>query len=717
MQKKFRFVADERYDLPHHDKMLELISSEFYAFNEYFLSPNNKIVRGWEIINNGGLQVKVRQNVDSFLFNTERDGNEGQVLWKTSDDALTLTLADNAINYVEVQIVATTCAPDTVAIWDTTANGGQGEEFTQTVDTITEQHPQLVSNNITFSGDPDKLPLAVVTTAGGLITSIVDARDFFYHLETDWNFGLTRTDKTIYSLKNAYDAITTSIKELKGGTAWYDKPFASNKLLKEYQNMFISGGGIIEWEGSQGADTLGWSNDLQIEIADRSNTYTVSAGTIVLTDGQAMYVDIPEGASAPLVPQVADLSAVPIDPSSPGFSAGIQVLFFRRGSTIYGIMDIPELDSGESGSIGLDLPISIRQRLGITSDTSMQSYTSTTIISSTDTYPEAISELDLAVNQALSDTAIEETIIASAGQTTINFSSIYFNPNPLSVDLKVYRDGLFMKQGASRDYQRTSGSQIVFNYPLLANEAIEGRLEKFAAVSVGPQPYFVNYLDNLLGTSISVGNTYNQGSKKLSVYRNGLYMVRSSSGSISATERYTEYSTASILLAFGLTASDWIAFVNEDTLPVERYQANGMTGSVLTVPGYTMGNKTLRVYRNGVLMNASGLGGAADKYTETSPTTITLSLASSASDVWTFYVMGNAPTFRQDVSGLSGTVLTLPAPIMVGNERLLVFKNGVLMLNSATMATAAERYQETSPTQITLGQAAVATDVFSYIYY
>lgn len=715
MQKKFRFVADERYDLPHHDKMLELIDAEFYAFNEFFLTPNNKVVRGWEIINNGGLQVKVKQTEDSLLFNTERDGFETQILWKTTDDALALNLADNAVNYVEVQIVSTTCAPDTVAIWDTTANGGQGEEFTQTVDTITEQHPNLVSNTIAFTGDPDKLPLAIVTTLGGAIVSIVDARDFFFSLVTDWDFGVVRTDETIFSLKDAFDAITTSIKELKGTTAWYDKPFASNKLLKEYQNMFLSGGGDIEWEGSQGANTLGWSAPIVIEIADRANTYTIPAGTVSLLDGDAMYVDIPAGASPPLVPQVAQLSAVPIDPASPGFSAGIQVLFFRRGSTVYGIMDIPELDSGEVANIGLDLPTTIRDRLGIVSESAYQPYTSTLIISSSDTYPEAISKLDLAVNTALSDTAIEETITATAGQTVVNFSIISFDPSTASVDLKAYRDGVKMEP--NDDYAKTGPAQITMNYPLILGEKICGRMEKSAVPALGPQAYFVNYYEGLIGTAIATGNAYNTGTDKLSVYRNGLYMVNSASGSFPATDRYLEASSSSILLAFGVTPVDWLAFVNEDTIPAARTQSIGLTGTVLTVPTYTMGNDSLRVYRNGVLMNTAGLGAAADQYTETSTTSITLALASNVSDVWTFYVMGVAPTFRQDVDGLTGTVLTLPAPITVGNERLLVFKNGVLMLNSLTMATANERYQETSTTQITLAAAAIATDVFTYIYY
>jgi len=721
MQKQQRFVADQRLDLPQYDSMLALIGAEFGAYNSQFFSPLNRILKSWLIANNGGLQVKVDQSVDSILFNSERTDHETMIVWKTTDDALLLTLADNATNYVEVQIVTQTCAPDTVAVWDTTANGNVGEEFTQTVDTITEEHPVLVSNTIAFSGDPDKLPLAIVTTSGGVITTIDnDARNMLFHVDSDWNFGVTRTDKTIDSAKASYDALATAIKELKGTSNWYDQPFAGTKLLKEYQNMFFSGGGDIEFEGTQGSDTLGWNASIIIEIADRPNTYSIAAGSVSLLDGQAMYVDIPEGASPPLVPQIALLSDVPIDPASVGFSPRLQVLFFRRGSTVYGLIDIPEIDSGEVAQIGQDLPQAIRSRIGITSESSYEAYTSTFIIGASDTYPQALSKLDAAVNLALSDTAIEEDVIATAAQTIVNFNVLNFNPSNLSYDLKVYLDGNKQKQDPAgtllEHYRKISATSIEMAFPLLAGEKVTGRMEDAAVVVLGPQPYFVNYFTGLTGAGIGTGNPYNTGTDRLSVYRNGAYMVESASLVFAAVERYQEASSSSVLFGFGLIPADWVAFVNDDADPSARSQVTGLAGTVLTVPAYTVGNDTLRVYRNGLLMNAAGLGSAADQYAETSSTQITLATASIGIDVWTFFVDAAPPTFRQDSTTLTGTVQTLPSPITVGNKRLLVFKNGLLMVNSLSVGSSAEQYQETSTTQITLAAAALATDVFTYIY-
>lgn len=230
MQRSQRFVADQRFDLPQYNSMIGYISAEFNKYNRSFLTPLNKVVKNWEIVSDGGLQVKVNQATDSLLVNSQRSGKEIMILRKFSDDALTLTLADNATNYVEVEIVSATCATDTVAIWDTTANGGQGEEFTQSSDTVDEQRPLLQSNTIAFTGSSNRLPLAVVVTSGGVISTITDARNVLFNLVTNWDFGSPRTDKTISNIKEMYDAITTSIKEMKGTASWYTFPFGYTSL-------------------------------------------------------------------------------------------------------------------------------------------------------------------------------------------------------------------------------------------------------------------------------------------------------------------------------------------------------------------------------------------------------------------------------------------------------------------------------------------------------
>jgi hypothetical protein len=471
MQRQQRFVADQRYDLPHHESMMDYISQEFYAYNKGFLSPLSRIVSNWKIENNGGLSVRVNNTTSSLLFASEKTGKEGLNFRAAAYTLLTHTLADNSVNFIEVQIASATCAPDTVAIWDTTANSGQGEEYTQTVDTAYEEQPVLVSNTIAFTGDADKLPLAIVTTSGGVIVSIVDSRKMLFELESDWNFGVTRTDRTIGSLKNAYDALATSIKEIKDTSTWYSAPYASTKILKEYQNMFISGGGNIRWEVS-GASKLDWTANFDIEIADRSSVYTISAGNVTMAEGSAMYVVIPTGAPlAPLTPVVVPLADVPLSPSSVGYSPNIQVLFFRRNNKILSTtLDIPDLSSGESSSVGEDLPQTIRVRLGITSDTTYAPYTSISVIGINDSYPTALSKLDAQILAMLNSNPDEEEFVVTSpsGQTVFTISAFIFNPSNDVEDLIVTVNGQKMRIGASldKDYKKNSSTQLQFAYTI-----------------------------------------------------------------------------------------------------------------------------------------------------------------------------------------------------------------------------------------------------------
>ena len=220
MQKFQRFVPDHRFDLPHYNGMKKFIEEEFQAYARLFITPDAKVVKNWMIENAGGLTARVNQTTDSTLFATERVGFEDFHRHFITDDPITLDLPDNDVSYVEVQIFQKVCAPDTVAIWDTSANSGAGAEVTQTVDLVTAQDFRLVSNTVAFTGDADKLPLAIVTTSGGVITLITDSREFLFDADA-YSFGAPRTDTGIWNLKIMYDALTTIIKEFKNTPDWF----------------------------------------------------------------------------------------------------------------------------------------------------------------------------------------------------------------------------------------------------------------------------------------------------------------------------------------------------------------------------------------------------------------------------------------------------------------------------------------------------------------
>lgn len=285
MQKQQRFVADQRFDLPQYESMMDLISAEFNAYNKSFITDTNYIVKNWKIEDGGGLVVKVNNTAESLLINSERTGKEGIQYRPSLMTLLTKTLEDNATNYVEVEITTQTTGSDAVAIWDTAANSGQGEEFIQNVDTVQCEEPALVSNTVAFSvGQPQRIRLATVVTAAGSIVSITDARKFLYKLYTDWNFGVTRTDETIGSLKSNDDAIKTILKEMKGTTNWYDQQTLSVENIIERMNYILVDGGNVSWNLPKPArgSLIAERGDPNNGIKD-GDTFTISDGVTAVT--------------------------------------------------------------------------------------------------------------------------------------------------------------------------------------------------------------------------------------------------------------------------------------------------------------------------------------------------------------------------------------------------------------------------------------------------
>lgn len=459
MQRSQRFVADQRFDLPHYKGMIGYIEDSFQDFNRAFVSSSNYIVRNWQIESLGGLVVRVNPSSESSLFITERVGFEDLIIRKTTEDILTHTLADNAVNYVEVQVFEETCANDTVAIWDATANSGVGQEFAQNVDLVKHQQQRIISNTTAFSADGDKIPLAMVTTAGGSIVSIADARPFLFHLSSDYNFGSPRTDKGIHSIKQMYDAITTVVKEMKQSPTWYEGNTIGLLDIVERLNYMMVDGGTISWDLVP--NTLSWSSTLRIIAPSRSFDYSVAAQSITsVADGDVVYVTLPDEGVAPGGP----LTVFKTNSSSYVINSQNTrnyILAYRSGSRIYfgnGWMGV-ELESGEQNQLGDGITQAWITATGLTDENdSTPPYTSTNLITAGGSFTLAISELDSAINTLLvlvTGPVYTQTILVPAGgypvgtQITLPAAQTYqvgFN------QLEVYFNGVFAQSGAGQDY-------------------------------------------------------------------------------------------------------------------------------------------------------------------------------------------------------------------------------------------------------------------------
>ena len=323
----------------------------------------------------------------------------------------------------------------------------------------------------------------------------------------------------------------------------------------------------------------------------------------------------------------------------------------------------------------------------------------------------------------------EETFAAvtGGGQSTFVASTLSWRSDINFLDTEVNINGNI--QVPNVDYIKLSSTTIQFIDDVAAPRLINAGAIVTVRVAtpnidtpLPPRPYFVEYVESTVGMSVTLANEYDPTKTRLSAFRNGLYMVNSPFiGSL--VDRYAEQDRKSILTGVTSVASDVYAFVNQNLTPGFKRVNSGVTGTVLTIPTYTIGSKKLIVWRNGLAMTTSIFGLAAERYTESSPTTVTLADAAVLTDWFAFENRSVAPTWREEKTGASGATLLLVANYTKGDYKLLVWRNGLLLVNSATIGTAEARYIEdptvangVSTNRIDLGISADPSDVFIIIY-
>lgn len=182
-----RLLPQERFDLEDLNALLSAIRTDFNYWHKRFFSGENHIVKGFNV-SGIGLKAATVNMANATLIIPE---STTDFSWFTSESGasnITITdaeLTDNARNYIELELVTDTGTPVTKAFWDPSADGGNGAEFNQTIDTVTYIEAQASVRAGGFSGDPDKIPLCYIDTdATGDIVIIVDKRELFFRLGT-----------------------------------------------------------------------------------------------------------------------------------------------------------------------------------------------------------------------------------------------------------------------------------------------------------------------------------------------------------------------------------------------------------------------------------------------------------------------------------------------------------------------------------------------------
>jgi hypothetical protein len=157
--------------------------------------------------------------------------------------------------------------------------------------------------------------------------------------------------------------------------------------------LLVHGAAQVDW-GSTAPDTFTIGSGMKILDMFSNIDYTVAPGGYAMSEDDALYIPI-DGVTTSVTPVVTPVSLIPW--ATP--LAVLGVIKDGRFNPHLLSEETDEMDSGEVIIIGQDLPQALRARLGILSETSYQAYSSTKRVSTANTYPEAISNLDIASGQ------------------------------------------------------------------------------------------------------------------------------------------------------------------------------------------------------------------------------------------------------------------------------------------------------------------------------
>lgn len=582
--------------------------------------------------------------------------------------------------------------------------------------------------------------------------------------------NFTGADKDIRNYRDAFTALMNEIRVVKGTRFWYEiGNVVSLPSLLNYVNSLVvpvSSGARFAWTGSafkitdnqtSGQTTVdpiaairipGYGGDLILTRQDGSG----GSASLSIPDGSLLYVQLPASGtsrtwsqSGPLSTNFKVVDREDFIPSDSNF-----ILAYREGSKII-FPSGGELSPGEDQDIGEGISKETLAFIGAESETSTnpqyttlpsvnlsnQFTTSDSLTQSTSVNAANINDMAAAILKPYEEKlTVVSGAPASSNEVTGPLSiaatiTIPLDSRNASVQKKyvVGQGGLILFLNGqhlvlNEDYTEIgSTGSLSSTIQLLQGFVVGDELDiriinpQFFGTVGADQAFFVNYLTGQNGSSMPVGSIYNTGTDRLQVWRNGLAMLRTSSvGDV--IERYLETNANSIALSQAANPDEVFVMVNHEAPNPNVTLITGVTGTVLTVPTYVIGNKALRVFRNGVMLTLNVAATADIKYGETSTTTITLALAAAVTDVFKIFRAGTPPQWRESINGVTGFVITVPnsRTFTHGDPKLLVFRNGLMMYNSTVLGNVGDRYQQTGTTQVTLSEAAVTSDLFEFIY-
>lgn len=352
------FRGSQRVDVPHLRSIESALSNDFDELLKGWVTGegNQYVIRGFEINMTGaigssasGLQVIVASSSvfngpskQSGTFYTVPSNALPEVLNSVTNSKVSGGFTPNAVNYVglEYERIVDDATSDTVYFWNATSKN----EFSSNVPLAQTMRYKFVITTSVWAANVVPIARVNVDVAGNVV-SVTDQRPLMYRLGTagrgnpdpsyvyPWNNQTegrlennpTSTsstispfrggDKQIYSMKEWFDAIMSSLKEIKGTTYWYSENAGGSlvRLRQDLANTVVTGRGFISHDDTV-AGKINWNQDIFLSVITSRLAYKIvanpSSSDVVLTENRVAYLNLVR--DIPILPNLIFTNGSPI---------------------------------------------------------------------------------------------------------------------------------------------------------------------------------------------------------------------------------------------------------------------------------------------------------------------------------------------------------------------------------------------------------------------
>lgn len=195
---RVKISPQQRYDLEDYTAQQAAVRSDAKLWTKASLADINLVLAGFSV-SGVGLNSATVAMTGATLMIPQNDFDFSYFVAAPAEPDVTIPdadLVDGVRNYLEAELVTQDGVPLTKAFWDPEANSGNGAEFNQIVNTITDLRVNFVVSTGGFSGDVNRVPIAIIDTDGtGVIKIILDRREMFGRLgkpndiDNDYTWG------------------------------------------------------------------------------------------------------------------------------------------------------------------------------------------------------------------------------------------------------------------------------------------------------------------------------------------------------------------------------------------------------------------------------------------------------------------------------------------------------------------------------------------------